>query len=455
MKNRPATSPNPAICIIGSGAAGLSAAYFLKARGYKNVVVLEKENRVGGKCLSTTVDGKSFDLGANYITSSYTNVMELAAKFGASMYTEGKLNAYDFKTKKISSLFRAVLKDLSLLKMVWLGLKYIFKRWQLNSVISVDRPGFKDISRYPDLCQPFGKWLAANGLTELAVLFRIPVSLMGYGQLNEIPAAYALTYMTNSTFLDLALAAVNPNLRGFPKRFTEGYQRLWERISWQIEVRTGAEVTRVTRSGRIHIEYTMLEEIMGNLTKSKRMMECDYLIIATPLYYEPIAQFLIDMSEEEKALFKKVSYDPFIVTTYITPGLRAFTAATFMLPEPPMYKPVVITRQFADNDLVSIYTRTKYGEPVDKDKILLSNKEFILAACGVDLGDYHTYSEFPYFPHVDASEMANKFYDRFEAMQGKKNTYYTGGLMNFELVETIVNYTKHLVKNNFPRIKDD
>ncbi len=445
------STANPTICIIGGGAAGLSAAYFLKSRGYTQVVVLEKEDRVGGKCLSLTVNGKSFDLGANYITSSYENVMHLARKFGASMYTEGKLNAYNHEKKEFTSLFKAVVANVSMFTLGWLSIKYLFKRWMLNGIISVQKPGFKDIARHPELCQPFGQWLSANGLEPLEPLFSIPLSLMGYGQLKEIPAAYALRYMTCSTFLDLSIAAVNPHIRGYPKRFTEGYQRLWERISWEIEVRPGAEVTRVTRDNRITVEYTLLEEELEKLSKSRRTLECDYLIIATPLHYQAIAGFLKDMTAEEEALLRKVSFDPFIVTTYMIPGSQKFFAATFMVPEPSLYQPFVITRQFDDNDLVSVYTRTRYGDPISKDQILANNREFFRSACGIELGEYYTYSEFPYFPHVDSAMMRDGFYDHFEALQGKRKTFYVGGLMNFELVETIVNYSKSLIESNFPK----
>jgi hypothetical protein len=34
-------------------------------------------------------------------------------------------------------------------------------------------------------------------------------------------------------------------------------------------------------------------------------------------------------------------------------------------------------------------------------------------------------------------------------MQGQRHTFYVGGLMNFELVETIVEYTKALVHEKF------
>ncbi len=61
------------ICIIGGGPAGMSAAMYLEKNGYDNYQIYEKDNRVGGKCLSPMMkvidkDGKetmrSFEMGA-------------------------------------------------------------------------------------------------------------------------------------------------------------------------------------------------------------------------------------------------------------------------------------------------------------------------------------------------------------------------------------------------------
>lgn len=446
------TKNQPRICIIGGGAGGLSVGYFLKQQGYRNVILLEREDRVGGKCLSITVAGRSFDLGANYITSAYREVKRLARIFGASMYTEGKLNAYDWKEDKFESLFKAVTSQSSFLKLGVSVIRYMFKRWRLSGLISPRNPGYANVSMHPEICQPFDQWLRENNLTELEVLFKIPITLMGYGKLSEIPAAYALTYMSNATFLNLVLAAVSPSLLGYPKRFTEGYQRLWERISWELDVKVGAEVKEVSRKDKIAITYTVREESVGGLMHSHRQLECDQLIIATPLHYDCVSAFLTDMNNEERELLRKVRYDPFIVTTYTTQGLEKYSAATFILPQPDYYEPTVITRQFSENDLISIYTRTPFGETVDKGKILHNNKEFIRKACGVELPDYFTYSAFPYFPHVTSAEMAGNFYGRLEALQGKNRTFFVGGLMNFELVETIVSYSRSLVNNHFPKI---
>lgn len=63
--------------------------------------------------------------------------------------------------------------------------------------------------------------------------------------------------------------------------------------------------------------------------------------------------------------------------------------------------------------------------------------------------DYYTYDKWPYFPHVTSEVMQAGFYDRLEALQGQRKTFYVGGLLNFELVETIVEYSKSLVEKNF------
>src|SRR6187549_3649833 len=79
---------DPQIIIIGAGPAGLSAAHFLRRRGYRQVMVLEKLGRVGGLVYSLTVGGRSFDLGANYVTPEYRETLKLAREVGAATYTE-------------------------------------------------------------------------------------------------------------------------------------------------------------------------------------------------------------------------------------------------------------------------------------------------------------------------------------------------------------------------------
>ena len=55
MENKNMSDINERICIVGAGPAGLTAAMYLEKKGYKNITVYEKSDRVGGKCYSLNI----------------------------------------------------------------------------------------------------------------------------------------------------------------------------------------------------------------------------------------------------------------------------------------------------------------------------------------------------------------------------------------------------------------
>jgi hypothetical protein len=440
------------IGIIGAGAAGLTAAHYLKKQGYENITVLEKEGRIGGKCNSLTYHGKSFDLGANYITSSYKQVKKLAREYGAEMYTEGPLHAFDATNNQLTSLLKAVLRNTSFFTLCRQSTRYIFKRWRLQKIMSGRHVGFKHISKHPALTQPFKQWLQANGLQALEPVFSVPVTLMGYGNLDEIPAAYALTYMRIGTFLNLVMAAISPKIPGYPKRFVQGYERLFEKISWEMEVFTNVEIQSIHRKGTVRVESIVHEQFLNKIVSTPKTFEFDHLIAATP--YPEFVKLLADVTKEEKELASQVKVNPFVVTTYPVEYAGKLFACTFSLPQPAIGEPYVVTRQFAGNHLVSFYTRYNQEQPISKGKILENNKRFAEKMGLSPLpdsyrDDYYTYSDWAYFPHVDSAAMQGGFYDRIEALQGQQHIYYTGGLFAFELVEAIACYSQALIKKHF------
>lgn len=75
------------IGIIGAGASGLSTAYFLENKGYRNVTVLEKDTRVGGKCFTIKYKDKTYELGAMMAVPSHLNVLELMNKVGMEQFS--------------------------------------------------------------------------------------------------------------------------------------------------------------------------------------------------------------------------------------------------------------------------------------------------------------------------------------------------------------------------------
>ncbi|GJD88328.1 Pseudooxynicotine oxidase [Methylobacterium hispanicum] len=77
--HRPSLAPrlaplpdDPAVIVVGAGAAGIAAARALAARGIA-VAVLEARDRVGGRAFTTTLRGHAVDLGAHWLHAGPIN----------------------------------------------------------------------------------------------------------------------------------------------------------------------------------------------------------------------------------------------------------------------------------------------------------------------------------------------------------------------------------------------
>jgi hypothetical protein len=125
-------------------------------------------------------------------------------------------------------------------------------------------------------------------------------------------------------------------------------------------------------------------------------------------------------------------------------------AVSFAFPRPPEGHPYVVTQQFADTPLISIYSRIDRKGRITRGEVLEQNRK-LLRLLGAEHPDAvpYTYDEWSYFPHVSSEVMGAGFYRRLEALQGVDRTYYVGGLLAFELVETIAEYSRQLVATHF------
>jgi hypothetical protein len=438
------------IVVVGAGAGGLCTAWYLKRAGYRHVQVLEKSPRLGGKCRSLTVDGQSFDLGANYITSSYKRVREMAAHVKAGMYTEKAGHVIDVKSGKMHSIFHEVLKRTGFFTLAWQCLRYIWIRWRLEPLLTPKSPGFAHVQHHPELQGNFEDWLTRNKLGGLKPMFKIPLTLMGYGDLDQIAASYALTYMNLGTFRDLGMFAINFPLRTWPKRFNQGYGRMFERLAAEVDVLTGVNIERITRGDKVTVHYRLLEQQReGGMTDS-HVGTYDYLVLTCPQVPEVLQGLNIDFKDEEWALFEKVRYNPFFVTTYKAPGTERVAAVTFSLPEPELGEPFVVTRQYPENDFISIYTRGDYAGQIDREHIREKNIHF-LGEIGARDPEVQEFScdDWAYFPHVHWEEVDKGYYTNLDSYQGRNRTFYAGGLLAFELVESIAEHAHHLVQTHF------
>ncbi len=84
-------------------------------------------------------------------------------------------------------------------------------------------------------------------------------------------------------------------------------------------------------------------------------------------------------------------------------------------------------------------------------KYIVDKVRYVVERLGgsIEEGEWHTYDRWPYFQQVSADDMRDGYYERLEALQGQRGTYYVGAIMNFELVESCIAYSKHLVRRHF------
>lgn len=71
--------------IIGAGYAGLGAALELRNAGFSDVLVIEKNDSVGGRCGNIDLDGIIFPTGQEFITRQYKHLWELCQRFNFTL----------------------------------------------------------------------------------------------------------------------------------------------------------------------------------------------------------------------------------------------------------------------------------------------------------------------------------------------------------------------------------
>lgn len=79
-------SQSPRVVVVGAGFAGVSAAATLKEAGINDVVVLEAQERPGGRVYTHTLDGGFLETGAQFIHGQMGNkLFEIAENYGMLM----------------------------------------------------------------------------------------------------------------------------------------------------------------------------------------------------------------------------------------------------------------------------------------------------------------------------------------------------------------------------------
>jgi monoamine oxidase len=84
---KPAPNTPVDVVVVGAGFAGLTTARRLRAAGH-SVVVLEADDRVGGRTKAGMIAGEVVDLGGQWVGPTQTHLLALAKEYGVATYQQ-------------------------------------------------------------------------------------------------------------------------------------------------------------------------------------------------------------------------------------------------------------------------------------------------------------------------------------------------------------------------------
>lgn len=409
---------NAKICILGGGISGLSCAYYLKNKGYNNVTIYEENDIVGGKCHSIQYKGKTYELGGTIALPCYNNLLSLLSEFGIK--PDGsfiKRSYYDVNGNVIPQLKE---EEISEFKKEYRILPDILRKYSF-----LKEDDYKSIPE--ELNKPFSAWCKINNLNVIKEVISHSFTSFGYGDIENIAAYYVLKafdFNTINSFIE-----ITPILN-----FKSGIQNALMKVADSLDnVKLAHKVIKIT------------EQDNKLLVETEFSRQCFDYVIST---ISPLSLLnIFNYGKDIENLFNQIKYENFYVYGYKVSGL----------PELCGYIPDNLKSQRCGhlmlwnhrkgyNDLTIVYAKKSDDITENQATKLIENDLEKLGGKDIEL---YIKKKWLYFPHVDCDSLNNKFYEKIEALQGKRNVFYAGEIMGFSNMEGCVTYSKNLIRKYF------
>ncbi|XP_069114655.1 uncharacterized protein [Argopecten irradians] len=463
------------IAIVGGGPSGIHMAYKLKKAGFKNVVVFEQSDEVGGKSRTIYHRGVPHEFGTCYGHPDYEEIYDLVRELDAGeilpmpapdMWVDSPKGKVPLSTSQYYGLEARRLKpDLAN------GTELAFFMSAIRKYVGLHRQFFGE---YEGMLMPrpsrqvlaatnmtFLEFLRRNDIEILKALFLPAATMQGYGHVDEISALYAMMWLTPK-FL-LGIIPRNDGTRNI-KILSKGFQFLWQEMKRQhnLNVKLNSPVLGIIKSRNgFRIVYKDCDYY--------RFEKFDFLMLTPTL--RTMAK-MIQFNREENSYFKR-SFDYYIISTLVdtTYGKRS-GAPTGYYVNNILSKIDNLVWGFRDS-YASIYDITGanyssgiypggsdgkkvesaiyYQEPQSRPNrrtaqlALRDHIENVYQAKVVEVQKQVVWEN--YFPRFSVADMASGILWDILDMQGKYGIWYLGSSVSFESLTGVMGYNNLILKH--------
>ncbi|MBQ2323772.1 MAG: FAD-dependent oxidoreductase, partial [Oscillospiraceae bacterium] len=435
-----------------------------------NYTILEKNDRVGGKCWSPHYNGRRYEMGAIMGVPSYYAVHDVEEFCGITHdgpklnrnYKDSQGNVIEPFARTLGNIIRNpwLLKMKKQLERFGELLETKYKGYDVNGHRGVAEGRYDGFAVTPgrepvkgenpnlkDLCLPFSEFCKKNNVELVQKIWIGPYTSFGYGYFDEIPAAYVLKYLDFQTCMNF----VKVNLW----TWKEGTQYIWEQLNDHLKnkARLNSNIEKVERrDGKVYV------------TVNGAVEEYDKIIVTSPLYVankENRKDGLVgmvdyfDTRDDERELFSKIEYERYDVQAVETkpqdhPEISYYVFDNMVKER--LGHLMVYYRRWKDSvdQVITTYALRKHKDmkeiPYEEcKKMVLDDLKTMKNPASNVVNEWSVY----YFPHVFAEDYANGWYDKVEAMQDKYDTFYAGEIMSFGDMDETAEYSRELVERFF------
>lgn len=415
---------NARIAIIGAGPSGITAAATYHKLGYRNVVVLEKQRRIGGRA-ETTALGNDMGAGA-WAPKYYDELNEITDELGITRSWLPRPLYRSVEHRK----FVPPIPYRQGPKLVEQTLRYLRTRPRYEGI---DGPIIRRVSK-----EAHTPWTDFAREQNLEVFGRIVApAAEGFGYRADAPALYNLRYFHAGSVVAPTLAMFNPmHLGSGLGCWDGGTQQIWERMAARhnVDVRLGVNIERITRSPK-GVQIAMSGE--------REPMTFDYLVLACQPAH---LRGALDLTDDEQGLFSQ--YRVYDYRTYECEmsgfeGKAAYVTIQENLDAVRgMNRPVVIYKRAKHSPFAVVFVN---ADGSASDEQIIENIRIDLGRTGAGLKRVHTRRKHDYMPHVNGESLANGFYERLWQLQGRNRTLGVGASHTFDILPDVVAQAQYCV----------